>query len=67
MKTKTKSEVKLDFEVLCQKVMEKEGTLRTMGVALAIEIRQQIDRCYSFGVTREEIKTILIKFDPMAL
>ena len=57
-----KTEMKADFDEFCQRYIERNGTLRTHGVALAPEARLKIDRMYAIGVSRAEVHAILVKY-----
>ena len=50
------------LDIICEKVSEAYGTLRTYGLNYDLAITKQIERCQEIGITREQIQTILSKY-----
>lgn len=50
------------LEKICNQVFKKYGTIRTNGLAMDYHIERQKEICYMFGVTRDAVEKILLKY-----
>lgn len=49
------------LNLICERKMAEDGTLRSKSIVLAYEIRKQIEKCYAIGCRVVEVQEIINK------
>jgi hypothetical protein len=62
-----REELKEALDIICERIMETRGTLRTEVFNYDYQIRHMVEQCFKIGIRKTETDAIIAKYEPKAM